>query len=78
MQSNMAFGADFETETGNSESDRINCHCPLIRRSSSKDCYIALGELILLKGIGDDVGAQLYSPFFAHISVPLNFFLSLC
>jgi len=24
----MTFGADFETDTGNSGSIRINCHCP--------------------------------------------------
>ncbi len=38
----MFFGADFETDIGNSSSIRINCHCPLIRRSSSKG-YTAEG-----------------------------------
>ncbi len=40
MTHNMAFGADFETDIGNSGSMRINCHCTLIRRSSSKDRYV--------------------------------------
>ena len=36
---NMAFGADFEPDTDNSDFNWINCHCLLTRRSSSKVCY---------------------------------------
>ena len=36
---NMAFGADFENDIGNSGSMWTNYHCTLIRRSSSKDRY---------------------------------------
>ena len=36
---NMAFGADFETDTGSSGFIGINCHRPLNRRSSSKYRY---------------------------------------
>ncbi len=39
---NMAFGADFEPDTGNSGSKRMNCHRPLARRSCSKDRYLPL------------------------------------
>ena len=38
----MAFGVDFEPDMGNSGSIWINCHCPVIQRSYSKDCYIAM------------------------------------
>jgi len=34
---NLAFGAVFENDIGNSGAMWINCHCTLIRRSSSKD-----------------------------------------
>ncbi len=36
----MAFGADFEPDTDNGGSKRINCHCPLTRRSSSQGRYM--------------------------------------
>ena len=38
---NMAFGADFEPDTDNSDFNWINCHCLLTRRSSSKVCWTA-------------------------------------
>jgi len=40
----MAFRADFELDTGNNGSIRINCHCPLIRRSSSCEALSVLEE----------------------------------
>lgn len=39
---NKPFGTDFETDTGNSGSIQINCHCVLLRRSCSKDRSTAL------------------------------------
>ncbi len=41
----MAFGADFEPDTGNSGSIGINYHCPLIRRSCSKGRYVHHSEM---------------------------------
>ena len=43
----MPFGTDFETGTDNSDSVPINCHCHFIRRSCSKERYIALVSILI-------------------------------
>ncbi len=45
-QPNMAFGADFEPDTGNSGSIRINCHFLI---NSAKQLKRLLGYWIILR-----------------------------
>lgn len=46
MRYNMAFGAVFEPDIGNSVCKQMNCHRPLARRSCSKDRYVDQMTLI--------------------------------